>query len=258
MEPWATSDQVWAGGLVFARVGAVLLSLPGIGESYVPPRIRLSLALVVALAIWPVVGGSLPPLPDSLGSAVGWVIREVIVGLAIGAVLRAFTSALAVAGEIVSLQTTLSFAQTTNPLQAQPGTTIAAFLMLLGTVLVFATDTHHLFIAGLVGSYELISPMRPLVTGDFTELAVRTVGDSFILGVQLAAPVIVFALIFNLASGLVGRVMPAFQIFFAAAPLSVILGLSVFALSLGVLGTVFIDRYRSLANLFVSAGGPGG
>lgn len=255
MEPYATADQVWAGGLVFARVGAVLLSLPGIGESYVPPRIRLSLALVVALAIWPIVGGALPPLPASLGSAVGWVIREVITGLAIGAVLRAFTAALAVAGEIVSLQTTLSFAQTTNPLQASPGTTIAAFLMLLGTVLIFATNTHHLFIAGLVGSYELIAPVRPLVTGDFTELAVRTIGDSFLLGVQLAAPVIVFALIFNLASGLVGRVMPAFQIFFAAAPLSVILGLSVFALSLGVLGTVFIDRYRTLANLFVSSGG---
>ncbi len=258
MEPYATADQVWAGGLIFARIGAIFLSLPGIGESYVPPRIRLSLALVVALALWPVVGGSLPPLPESLGASVGWVIREVIIGLAIGAILRAFTAALAVAGEIVSLQTTLSFAQTTNPLQASPGTTIAAFLMLMGTVLVFATNTHHLFIAGLVGSYELIAPARPLVTGDFVELAVRTVGDSFLLGVQLAAPVIVFALVFNLASGLVGRVMPAFQIFFVAAPLSVILGLSVFALSLGVLGTVFIDRYRDLANLFVPSGGVGG
>jgi flagellar biosynthesis protein FliR len=257
VEPYATADQVWAGGLIFARIGAIFLSLPGIGESYVPPRIRLSLALVVALALWPVVGGTLPPLPDSLGVSIGWVIREVIIGLAIGAILRAFTAALAVAGEIVSLQTTLSFAQTTNPLQASPGTTIAAFLMLMGTVLVFATNTHHLFIAGLVGSYELIAPARPLVTGDFVELAVRTVGDSFLLGVQLAAPVIVFALVFNLASGLVGRVMPAFQIFFVAAPLSVILGLSVFALSLGVLGTVFIDRYRDLANLFVS-GGAGG
>jgi flagellar biosynthetic protein FliR len=258
VEPYATADQVWAGGLIFARIGAIFLSLPGIGESYVPPRIRLSLALVVALALWPVVGGSLPPLPESLGASVGWVIREVIIGLAIGAILRAFTAALAVAGEIVSLQTTLSFAQTTNPLQASPGTTIAAFLMLMGTVLVFATNTHHLFIAGLVGSYELIAPARPLVTGDFVELAVRTVGDSFLLGVQLAAPVIVFALVFNLASGLVGRVMPAFQIFFVAAPLSVILGLSVFALSLGVLGTVFIDRYRDLANLFVPSGGVGG
>jgi flagellar biosynthetic protein FliR len=76
------------------------------------------------------------------------------------------------------------------------------------------------------------------------------------LGVQLSAPLLVFALIFNIASGLIGRVMPQFQVFFAAAPLSIILGLSVFALSLGVLGTVFIDRYRALAQLF--AGGAGG
>jgi flagellar biosynthetic protein FliR len=254
MEPYATADQVWAGGLIFARIGAIILTLPGIGETYVPPRIRLSLALVISLALWPVIGGTLPALPDSLGATVGWVIREVLTGLMIGVILRAFTSALATAGEIVSLQTTLSFAQTTNPLQAQPGTTIAAFLMLLGTVLVFATNTHHLFIAGLVGSYELITPARPLIAGDFAELAIRTVADSFMLGLQLSAPVVVFALIFNLAAGLVGRVMPAFQIFFAAAPLSIILGLSIFALSLGVLGTVFIDRYRALANLFVSGG----
>lgn len=256
MEAYATSDQIWQGALIFARIGAVLLMLPGVGESYVPPRIRLSLALVVSLALWPVVAGGLPALPESLGSMVGWIIREVIVGLMIGALLRSFLTALSTAGEIVSLQTTLGFAQTANPMQAQPGTTISAFLMLLGTTLIFATNTHHLFIAGLVGSYELIAPARPLVTGDFTAMAVKTLGDSFMLGVQLSAPVLVFALIFNLASGLVGRVMPSFQIFFAAAPLSVILGLSVFALSLGVLGTVFIDRYRALAQVF--AGGAGG
>lgn len=260
MEPWATGDQVWAGALIFARVGAVLMMLPGVGESYVPPRIRLSLALVISLALWPVVAGALPVLPESLGGAVGWVVREVIVGLMIGALLRMFMTALATAGEIVSLQTTLGFAQTANPLQAQPGTTLAAFLTLLGLTLIFATNTHHLFVAGLVGSYELIAPARPLVTADFATLAVRTLGDSFMLGVQLSAPVLVFALVFNLASGLVGRVMPQFQVFFAAAPLNIILGLSVFALSLGVLGTVFIDRYRTLANLFAAPtmGGAGG
>ncbi len=256
MEPYATSDQVWAGALIFARIGAILMTLPGIGESYVPPRIRLSLALVVSLALWPVIGHLLPPLPASVGSMVGWILREVITGLMIGMLLRAFTTALGTAGEIVSLQTTLSFAQTANPLQAQPGTTIAAFLTLFGTTLIFATNTHHLFIAGLVGSYELVAPAKPLIMGDFASLAVKTVGDSFLLGVQLAAPVLVFALIFNLASGLVARVMPQFQVFFAAAPLSVLLGLSVFTLSLGVMGTVFIDRYRALASVF--AGGAGG
>jgi flagellar biosynthetic protein FliR len=242
--------------MIFARIGAVLLMLPGVGESYVPPRIRLSLALVVSLALWPVVAGSLPGLPATLGGMAGWILREVLVGLAIGALLRSFLTVLATAGEVVALQTTLAFAQTANPMQAQPGSTISAFLMLFGTTLIFATNTHHLFIAGLVGSYELLAPVKPLVTGDFASLAVRTIGDAFMLGVQLSAPVLVFAIIFNLASGLVGRVMPAFQVYFAAAPLSIILGLSVFALGLGVMGTVFIDRYRALANVFV--GGAGG
>ena len=256
MEPYATADQVWQGAMIFARIGAVLLMLPGVGESYVPPRIRLSLALVVSLALWPVVSASLPALPATLGGMAGWIIREVLVGLAIGALLRMFLTALATAGEVVALQTTLAFAQTANPTQASPGSTISAFLMVLGTTLIFATNTHHLFIAGLVGSYDLIAPVRPLVTGDFAAMAVRTLADAFTLGVQLAAPVLVFAIIFNLASGLVGRVMPAFQVYFAAAPLSIILGLSVFALSLGVLGTVFIDRYRAMAGVF--AGGAGG
>lgn len=255
MEPYATTDQVWAGALIFARIGAVLMMLPGIGESYVLPRVRLGLALMITLALWPVVAGSLPALPASVGGMVGWVLREVIVGLMIGALLRSFMTALGTAGEIVSLQTTLGFAQTANPLQAQPGTTLSAFLTLLGVTLLFATNTHHLFVAGLVGSYELIAPARPLVTGDFTTLAIRTLGDSFLLGVQLAGPVLVFALVFNIATGLIGRVMPQFQVFFAAAPLSVILGLSVFALSLGVLGTVFIDRYRRLAEIFAAGSG---
>ncbi len=253
MEPYATAQQVWAAGLLFARLGAVIMLLPGIGESYVPARVRLSLALLIALVLFPIVGHTLPALPPTLGSVVGWIIREVLVGLAIGAVLRSFMTAMVTAGEIVSMQTTLGFSQTANPMQASPGSTISAFLTLLGITLIFATNTHHLFIGGLVSSYDLIAPAKPLIVADFSTLAVRTLSQSFVLGVQLAAPVLVFALIFNLASGLVARVMPSFQVYFAAAPLSVLLGLSVFALSLGVLGTVFIDRYRALAR--VMAGG---
>ena len=250
MEPYATVAQVWAGGLLFARLGAIVMLLPGIGEAYVPARVRLSLALLLALALYPIVGHTLPALPATLGGTVGWILRELIVGLAIGAILRIFMQALTTAGEIVSLQTTLSFAQTANPMQAAPGSTLSAFLALLGVTLVFATNTHHLFIGAIVGSYELVAPANPLVVADFTTMAVRTMSQSFLLGVQLAAPVLVFAVVFNLASGLVARVMPAFQVYFAAAPLSVLLGLSIFALSLGVIGTVFISRYQSILNQF--------
>jgi flagellar biosynthetic protein FliR len=60
----------------------------------------------------------------------------------------------------------------------------------------------------------------------------------------------VFSLIFNIATGLVGRVMPQYQVFFVATPLNVLLGLSIFALSLGVIGMVWVDRYRDLIGTF--------
>lgn len=247
MEPYATVAQVWTGGLIFARIGAIVMLIPGLGEAYVPARVRLTFALLLSMVMWPLVASTLPPLPESLASMVGWLLRELLTGLAIGMILRSFMTVLATAGEIVSLQTTLGFAQTANPFQAQSGSTLSAFLALLGVTLVFATNTHHYFIAGMLGSYEAIAPMKPLITGDFAAMAVRTLGQSFLLGVQLSAPVLVFALIFNLASGLVARVMPSFQVYFAAAPLSVLLGLSVFALSLGVVGTLFVERFAALA-----------
>ena len=132
MDGYATADQVWGAALVFARLGAILMLLPGLGETYVPPRIRLSLALLITLVVWPIAAPALPALPESVGGMAGWVIREVATGLMIGAILRAFMTALATAGEVVSLQTTLSFAQSTNPMQAQPGSTLSAFLTLLG------------------------------------------------------------------------------------------------------------------------------
>src|SRR3546814_14646323 len=85
---------------------------------------------------------------------------------------------------------------------------------------------------------------------DAGDCAVETVGNAFALGGQLAAPVVVFSLVFNIATGLVGRVMPQCQIFFVATPLLVLMGLSIFALSLGVIGMVWIDRYRELLQVF--------
>ena len=250
MEDYAAADQVWAAGLVFVRVGAIIMLLPGLGEQAVPPRVRLSFALLLSLVMTPIVADKVPGLPATVGGMGAWVLREAVVGLMIGAILRMMLSALAVAGEVVSLQTTLSFAQTANPLQAQPGTTLASFLGLLGVTLVFATGLHHLFVGAIVQSYDLFAPAKRLMMQDAAELAVRTVGQSFAVGIQLAAPVMVFALVFNVATGLVGRVMPQFQIFFAATPLNVLLGLSVFALSLGVMGLVWVEAYRSLVAVF--------
>ena len=254
MEHYALPAQVYGAGLVFARVGALATVIPGVGESFVPPRIRLAFALVTSLMLYPVLRAQLPGVPAQLGEIVGTLVVELLIGLAMGALLRLFLTALAVAGEITSLQTTLSFAQTTNPGEAQPSTSVATFLTLLGLALVFTTGLHQSFIAGLVHSYAVFTPGAGLRVGDWGALMVRAFGATFALGVQLAAPVMVFALLFNIATGLVGRAMPQFQLFFAVTPLAVLLGLSVLALSLGVMGLTWVDRYRAFADRMAGGG----
>jgi flagellar biosynthetic protein FliR len=108
------------------------------------------------------------------------------------------------------------------------------------------TDLHHLFIAAIVKSYSIFPFTRAVPVADAGQLAIQTMGRAFSLGLQLSAPVLVFSLVFTVATGLVARVMPQFQVFFVAAPLQVLLGLSVFALSLGAVGMVWIDHYRDL------------
>jgi len=250
LDSYATAAQVYVAGLVFARVGAMVMLMPGIGDNAVPQRIRLSFALLMSMILAPLVYKGAGVMPSSVGGLAGAVIHEILIGLMIGSVLKLFFTAMSTAGEVISMQTTLSFAQTTNPSMGQSSTAVSTFLSMLGLTLIMATDLHHLFIGAIVKSYDLFPFTRAIPVNDAATLAVRTVANSFSLGIQLAAPVIVFSLVFNLAVGLVGRVMPAFQIFFVASPLSVILGLSLLALSLGGIAMVWTDRYRDLLMIF--------
>jgi flagellar biosynthetic protein FliR len=250
MEHYATAQQVFVGGLIFARLAALVMLIPGIGETYVPTRIRLALAFVMTLALYPVLAAGAPAEPATVADLALAIIKETLIGLMIGGILRIFLNALTVCGEVVSLQSSLSFSQTVNPTQSGQSSTLATFLALLAMVLIMATNLHHLFISAIVRSYVLFPFHKAVPVKDAGYLAVQTAARSFALGLQLAAPVMVFALIFNLATGLVGRVMPQFQVFFVASPLLVLTSLSIFALSLGVIGMVFIDRYRDLVQAF--------
>ena len=252
---FGTSTLIWTAGLIFLRLAGVIMLIPGLSETSVPPQVRLGFTLLFALMLTPVIGPSLPPVPPGLGELIGQVLHEVIIGLILGTLMRVLIFTLTTAGEIISLQTGLSFAQTANPTEAQPSSSLASFLAMLGLVLVYITNTHHLFIRGFVDSYQIFSPVKKIMLNDAAMLMVRSLSESFVLAMQMSAPLIVFALIFNVAVGFVGRVMPAFPVFFAATPLSLLLGLSLFALCIGSIGMVFIDHYTDMMSVFIRSKG---
>lgn len=255
MEPYASVQQVYAGAMVFSRLAAMVMTMPVVGEQAVPARIRLSFALVLTLTLTPIVMPVLPALPVELGDMALQVVREVFIGIMIGAVMRIFMSALAVAGEVISIQSTLSFAQTSAPGIIDSSTTLGTFLGLIGLILIFSTNLHHLFLGAMVNSYNIFPFGVSASINDSGQLAIRTLSDAFRMGIQLSAPVLVLALVFNVALGLAARIMPQFQVFFVASPLMVLLSLAILSLSLGMIGMVWVNGYGGLLKSFSGVGG---
>lgn len=238
--------------LVFCRLGAAIMVLPAFGDSFVPARMRLVLALALTLIVTPVVGGTLPPAMD-WGSSVGLVVMEIGAGLFLGISVRLLMSALQVAGTVIAFQSSLANAFVFDVASAQQGALPASFLTTLGLVLVFVTDLHHLMLAGLVDSYQVLPPGGLPPVGDFTQTVVRLVGDSFRIGLQLAAPFILIGTLLSVGMGLLTRLMPQAQIFFVAMPLQIMLGLLVFGLTLSVGMAWFMGIFEDrLSNLLLA------
>jgi flagellar biosynthetic protein FliR len=226
------SLQAFGLTVVLARVGAALMVLPGIGDSYVSPRVRLMLAFAIALVLLPVLGAGLPAMPQSPLMLAALIAGEVIVGLFIGLTARLLLIAVDVAGMIVSFQLSLANAAIFNPGVAQQSSLVGTFLTTLALVLIFAADLHHAMLGAIVDSYAVMPVGRLPQAGDLALAMTRLVGTSFSIGVRIAAPFLVVGIIFQLGLGLLARLMPQVQIFFIAVPMQVMLGLVVAAITL--------------------------
>lgn len=234
--------------LIFARLGALLLLVPGIGETSVPVRIRLAFALAFTLLIYPLVAGQYGALPENLYTALGLFLVELVIGFFLGVAARLILSLLALAGTVIAFQTGLGFAQNVDPSQGTQGALFGNFLIIVALTMIFATDMHHLTLAGLVASYEMLPPGAPLPVADMSQMILRIVADSFVIALQIAAPFLVFGFVFYFGLGLLSKLMPQLQVFFLAMPLNILLGFVLFALLIGAMMVWFINYYESTLN----------
>lgn len=238
--------------LVFSRTGAMVMLLPAIGDVAVPARVRLVLALAISYALVPVVASTYPPVsPQSAMQLTLLIAQETTAGVLIGTMSRIIISALSTAGFLIATQIGLAYAQTLDPTQGQQGAIVSTFFSLLGTVLIFATDLHHLAIGAIQGSYTLIPPGAALPTADMAELAIRLTSGAFALGLQLAAPFLVFGFVVYAAVGILARLMPQLQVFFIAMPINILAGLFLLMLLLGSLMTLFLNFYAEQMGAFL-------
>ena len=227
--------------LVFARIGAMVMLLPGFGETNIPVRVRLGIALALTLIILPLHRGAYQISMTSMAPLLVLMFHEIVIGVVLGATARVTLSALAVAGSVIAQQLGLGFVTSVDPTQGQQGVLIGNFLTILGLTLLFATDTHYLVIEALSASYTIFAPGELMPSGDIASLATRAFSGAFKIGIQLSAPFIVFGLVFNLGLGVLARLMPQMQVYFVGVPLSMLAGFLILAAILGTMMGLFMD-----------------
>jgi flagellar biosynthetic protein FliR len=231
--------------LVFSRIGATMVVLPGFGESYVSPRIRLAIALTITAVLTPALAARLPAIPAAPVALVLLLSGEIVIGFFMGTVARVLLSALATGGAMLAFLSGLANALLFNPMLSDQGALPAVFLSVLGLLLIFVTDTHHLMLMALSDGYNLFAPGVLPAFGDFADTLARLLADSFRIGLQIAMPFLLFGIVFYTGMGLLARLMPQMPIFFVALPAQIMLGLFIMMVTFPAALLWFLNYYQT-------------
>ncbi len=256
-----TSAQldVWIAAFLFplARVFGLLASAPIFNNAAQPQRIRLAAGLVITVALAPV----LPAMPSvPAGSWLGFIIiaQQILIGVLLGFTLRIVFTAIDVAGDLIGMQMSLSFAVFYDPQNAGQTPVLSEFLGLLAMLIFLAMNGHLLTLQVLAESFKLFPiTATPFNAGSFAVLLAWS-STLFSAGLLLALPMITALLIANLAMGVLARVAPQLNIFAVGFPVTLMSGFIVLMFSIPYFGAalerLFDNAFRTMAALLRAAG----
>jgi len=229
--------------LVLARIGAAVMLLPGVGETEVPPTARAGFALTLCLLLLPILQPALPAEPNSIAGLGALIGGELLIGAWIGWLARLATWALGMAGQITAFMLGLSSVLLPDPMLGAQSTALERLFNLAAIVAFLGAGLFELSLRALLGSYALLPPGAPVPLEDGIGSILGAVADSFALALRLAAPFVLLATVWQVALGLLSRLVQRLQVYFVAMPGQILGGF----LALGLLVPALLAAWRDAA-----------
>jgi flagellar biosynthetic protein FliR len=216
--------------LVLARVGGLFVLAPIFSGRMIPVHAKLLVAGAISFALMPFVTHG-AAVPTDL-TIVPLVLKELLVGLAIALALGVVAAGIAAAASLLDTTIGFSFAALVDPL-TQTQSAVVGQLYSLYSVLVFLMiGGDHLMIRGLAASYRLVPLGRIPSSAQLGALAEHDLGQIFVIGLAVAAPVLVALALVDLALALVARTVPQMNVFIVGLPAKILVGFGAIAASL--------------------------
>lgn len=208
----------------FVRVLALFSVAPVFSLRSIPLRLKVGLALLVAICAQPVLGDQTVVGINS-PQALGTLVQQVVVGISVGFAARLVLAAIEVAGEVIGLQMGLNFASFFDPVSNAQLSAVARFMVQIATLLFIVINGHLLVLMAVLKSFEAFP-----VDGNFlqavAQMRLHEMGTAvFSSAFWIALPMIAMLLFVNLVLGIISRVAPQMNIYAVGFPVTLTTGL---------------------------------
>ena len=241
--PQIASAQIVGFMLVMARIGPLFMLAPVFSSRMIPGRVRAMVAMAIALVLAPVAnhGQHLPT--DSL-AVTPLFVKEVTVGLAFALAVGVLASAVQAAGSLLDTLVGFSFGALIDPFDNSPAAILGQLYSIFATMIFLLTGGDHIMIMGLAKSYDIVPLGKVPAVSHLAALATTDLTSVLVVGLEIAAPVMIALLLADIAFALVSRAVPQMNVFAVGLPAKVLIGFATVAASLPFLATHLQDQLQ--------------
>ncbi|OCG17100.1 flagellar biosynthetic protein FliR [Gilliamella sp. App6-5] len=207
----------------FVRILALIMVAPIFGEKEIPSRVKIGLALLIAIVL------PLPHLDDNIKiySLIGiWIIaQQIMIGALIGFTMQFAFMTVRFSGELIGMQMGLGMATFFDPIGGPSTSVLSRLINIIALLIFLSVDGHLWLLYGISNSFEIIPiAVMPLPANGYLAL-IDASKLLFINGIMLALPLMTLLLTINISLGLLNRMTPQLSIFVVGYPVTLLLGL---------------------------------
>lgn len=211
--------------LIFMRMTGAIALNPVLGRSNIPNAAKGAMIFLLSFLLYGQSGGVLAHEPAVM-LEFGWMlIKEMMIGFAIGFSMELSFAVVRFAAAVVDYIMGLSMAQTYDP-QYNTQMTITSGMLYAFLVLMFlAGDGHVRLMALIYQSARLVPFGEVVIRPELSELMLEIFKSSIATGLQMALPIIAMELVMEAAVGILMRVIPQINVFAVNFQLKIIVGM---------------------------------
>jgi len=233
------------------RITTFFVTAPIFSAKGVAAQFKIGLGFFIALLIIPIVGINLN-ITDLNGTFLFYLFQEALIGLTIGWVAQLMFTSIQVAGSFVDLQIGFSLANVIDPQTGAQSPVMGNFKYTFAVLLFFALDIHHIFIEGIIASYQFLpisgewvvrlndEPILLFILAIFAKM--------FVVAFKIAAPIVITLFLADVALGIIARTVPQLNVFVVGIPMKVMLNFLLLSLISASLIYIFKDLFQEMIN----------